>query len=60
MAFRLNYFIVIIYFVPIICRILERKPDTNAFVRTTTAVTMFNAGIKVTIFLFMSSMLNTM
>lgn len=29
------------------CRILERKADTNAFVRTTTAVTMFNAGVKV-------------
>uniref|UniRef100_A0A665VNH3 Peptidase M20 dimerisation domain-containing protein n=1 Tax=Echeneis naucrates TaxID=173247 RepID=A0A665VNH3_ECHNA len=27
-------------------RVLERKPDTNAFVRTTTAVTMFNGGIK--------------
>lgn len=26
---------------------MERKPDTNAFVRTTTAVTMFNAGVKV-------------
>ncbi|XP_038577961.1 N-fatty-acyl-amino acid synthase/hydrolase PM20D1.2-like [Micropterus salmoides] len=30
-------------------RILERKPDTNAFVRTTTAVTMFNAGVKVNV-----------
>uniref|UniRef100_A0A3Q4B9W0 Peptidase M20 dimerisation domain-containing protein n=1 Tax=Mola mola TaxID=94237 RepID=A0A3Q4B9W0_MOLML len=30
-------------------RVLERKPDTNAFVRTTTAVTMFNAGVKVNI-----------
>lgn len=29
------------------CRILERKADTNAFVRTTTAVTMFTAGVKV-------------
>lgn len=26
---------------------MERRPDTNAFVRTTTAVTMFNAGVKV-------------
>uniref|UniRef100_A0A671V903 Peptidase M20 domain containing 1, tandem duplicate 2 n=1 Tax=Sparus aurata TaxID=8175 RepID=A0A671V903_SPAAU len=30
-------------------RVLERKPDTNAFVRTTTAVTMFNAGVKVNV-----------
>ncbi|MEQ2205643.1 hypothetical protein XENOCAPTIV_006996, partial [Xenoophorus captivus] len=30
-------------------RVLERKPLTNAFVRTTTAVTMFNAGVKVNI-----------
>uniref|UniRef100_A0A8C2ZQZ1 Peptidase M20 domain containing 1, tandem duplicate 1 n=1 Tax=Cyclopterus lumpus TaxID=8103 RepID=A0A8C2ZQZ1_CYCLU len=29
--------------------VLERKPDTNAFVRTTTAVTMFNSGVKVNI-----------
>lgn len=36
------------------CRVLERKPDTNAFVRTTTAVTMFNAGIKVQIHIFTS------
>lgn len=28
-------------------RILERKPVSNAFVRTTTAVTFFNAGVKV-------------
>ncbi|KAF3860765.1 hypothetical protein F7725_001020, partial [Dissostichus mawsoni] len=34
-------------FAPLLGRILERKPDTNAFVRTTTAVTMFNAGVKV-------------
>uniref|UniRef100_A0A8C1QG18 Peptidase M20 domain containing 1, tandem duplicate 2 n=1 Tax=Cyprinus carpio TaxID=7962 RepID=A0A8C1QG18_CYPCA len=26
-----------------------RKPDTNAFVRTTTAVTMFNSGVKINI-----------
>uniref|UniRef100_A0A8C2FNU6 Peptidase M20 domain containing 1, tandem duplicate 2 n=1 Tax=Cyprinus carpio TaxID=7962 RepID=A0A8C2FNU6_CYPCA len=32
-----------------ICRVLERKPDTNAFVRTTTAVTMFNSGVKINI-----------
>ncbi|KAF6721255.1 putative carboxypeptidase PM20D1 [Oryzias melastigma] len=30
-------------------RIFERKPDMNAFVRTTTAVTMFNAGVKVNV-----------
>ncbi|CAG04004.1 unnamed protein product [Tetraodon nigroviridis] len=30
-------------------RILERKADTNALVRTTTAVTMFNAGVKVNV-----------
>uniref|UniRef100_A0A452IJL2 Peptidase M20 dimerisation domain-containing protein n=1 Tax=Gopherus agassizii TaxID=38772 RepID=A0A452IJL2_9SAUR len=28
------------------CRILEQKPSTNALVRTTTAITLFNAGIK--------------
>uniref|UniRef100_A0A7N8X4W5 Peptidase M20 domain containing 1, tandem duplicate 1 n=1 Tax=Mastacembelus armatus TaxID=205130 RepID=A0A7N8X4W5_9TELE len=33
-------------FSPLIGWVLERKPDTNAFVRTTTAVTMFNAGVK--------------
>ncbi|XP_049921813.1 N-fatty-acyl-amino acid synthase/hydrolase PM20D1.2 [Epinephelus moara] len=36
-------------FAPLLSRVLERKPDTNAFVRTTTAVTMFNAGVKVNI-----------
>lgn len=30
-------------------RILESKPSTNAFLRTTTAVTQFNAGVKVCI-----------
>ncbi len=29
------------------CSVLEGQPDTNAFVRTTTAVTMFNSGVKV-------------
>ncbi|XP_053705468.1 N-fatty-acyl-amino acid synthase/hydrolase PM20D1.2 isoform X1 [Synchiropus splendidus] len=33
-------------FSPMLGRVLERKSDTNALVRTTTAVTMFNAGIK--------------
>ncbi|MED6293247.1 hypothetical protein CHARACLAT_008797 [Characodon lateralis] len=36
-------------FSPLLGRVLERKPLTNAFVRTTTAVTMFNAGVKVNI-----------
>ncbi|XP_024915304.1 N-fatty-acyl-amino acid synthase/hydrolase PM20D1.2 isoform X2 [Cynoglossus semilaevis] len=34
-------------FSPLIGRVLEKQPHTNSFVRTTTAVTMFNAGIKV-------------
>ncbi|KAG1961968.1 M20/M25/M40 family metallo-hydrolase [Pimephales promelas] len=29
--------------------ILEGQPDTNAFVRTTTAVTMFNSGVKINV-----------
>ncbi|KAM9785961.1 N-fatty-acyl-amino acid synthase/hydrolase PM20D1.2-like [Neosynchiropus ocellatus] len=33
-------------FSPLLGRVLERKSDTNALVRTTTAVTMFNAGVK--------------
>uniref|UniRef100_A0A8C1AII5 Peptidase M20 dimerisation domain-containing protein n=2 Tax=Cyprinus carpio TaxID=7962 RepID=A0A8C1AII5_CYPCA len=32
-----------------ICRVLERINNTNAFVRTTTAVTMFNSGVKINI-----------
>ncbi|KAM3618368.1 uncharacterized protein V6R79_019703 [Siganus canaliculatus] len=36
-------------FSPLLARVLESKPDTNAFVRTTTAVTMFNAGVKVNV-----------
>ncbi|XP_073325968.1 N-fatty-acyl-amino acid synthase/hydrolase PM20D1.2 [Pagrus major] len=36
-------------FAPLLGRVLERKSDTNAFVRTTTAVTMFNAGVKVNV-----------
>ncbi|XP_062315377.1 N-fatty-acyl-amino acid synthase/hydrolase PM20D1.2-like [Osmerus eperlanus] len=36
-------------FSPIIGRFMERRPDTNAFVRTTTAVTMFNSGVKVNV-----------
>ncbi|NP_001344407.1 N-fatty-acyl-amino acid synthase/hydrolase PM20D1 precursor [Mus musculus] len=36
-------------FHPIVSRIMERNPITNALVRTTTALTMFNAGIKVNV-----------
>ncbi|XP_074609923.1 N-fatty-acyl-amino acid synthase/hydrolase PM20D1-like [Acropora palmata] len=33
-------------FGPILTRFLERKPTTNAFLRTTTAVTIFKSGVK--------------
>ncbi|KAG9328503.1 hypothetical protein JZ751_013495, partial [Albula glossodonta] len=36
-------------FSPLLGRIMERKSDTNAFVRTTTAVTMFNSGVKINV-----------
>lgn len=36
-------------FRPIVSRVMERNPITNALVRTTTALTMFNAGIKVNV-----------
>ncbi|KAM6981573.1 N-fatty-acyl-amino acid synthase/hydrolase PM20D1.2 [Tautogolabrus adspersus] len=36
-------------FSPLLGRILEKKSDTNAFVRTTTAVTIFNSGVKVNV-----------
>ncbi|XP_055748128.1 N-fatty-acyl-amino acid synthase/hydrolase PM20D1.2-like [Salvelinus fontinalis] len=36
-------------FSPLLGRVMERRPDTNAFVRTTTAITMFNSGVKVNI-----------
>ncbi|XP_053499242.1 N-fatty-acyl-amino acid synthase/hydrolase PM20D1.2 [Ictalurus furcatus] len=36
-------------FNPLMSRVMERRPDMNAFVRTTTAVTMFNAGVKVNV-----------
>ncbi|XP_053096674.1 N-fatty-acyl-amino acid synthase/hydrolase PM20D1.2 isoform X2 [Pangasianodon hypophthalmus] len=36
-------------FSPLMSRVMERKPDLNAFVRTTTAVTMFNSGVKVNV-----------
>lgn len=33
-------------FTPIISRVLEKQTSSNALVRTTTAITMFNAGVK--------------
>ncbi|XP_062397951.1 N-fatty-acyl-amino acid synthase/hydrolase PM20D1.2-like [Sardina pilchardus] len=36
-------------FTPLLNRVMERRPDTNAFVRTTTAITMFNSGVKVNV-----------
>ncbi|KAM9856158.1 N-fatty-acyl-amino acid synthase/hydrolase PM20D1.2-like [Aulostomus maculatus] len=36
-------------FSPLLSRVLEMKQDTNALVRTTTAVTMFNAGVKMNV-----------
>ncbi|XP_062998690.1 N-fatty-acyl-amino acid synthase/hydrolase PM20D1 isoform X2 [Elgaria multicarinata webbii] len=33
-------------FAPLIGRFLEQKPSTNALVRTTTAITIFHAGVK--------------
>ncbi|KAM6236901.1 N-fatty-acyl-amino acid synthase/hydrolase PM20D1 [Porphyrio hochstetteri] len=36
-------------FSPIVSRVLASKPSTNALIRTTTAVTMFNAGIKINV-----------
>ncbi|XP_029013325.1 N-fatty-acyl-amino acid synthase/hydrolase PM20D1.2-like isoform X2 [Betta splendens] len=36
-------------FSPLLGRVLEMKPETNAFVRTTTAVTIFNSGVKVNV-----------
>ncbi|KAG9269546.1 N-fatty-acyl-amino acid synthase/hydrolase PM20D1 [Astyanax mexicanus] len=36
-------------FTPLMSRVMERTPTTNAFVRTTTAVTMFNSGVKVNV-----------
>uniref|UniRef100_A0A8C1AJ21 Peptidase M20 dimerisation domain-containing protein n=1 Tax=Cyprinus carpio carpio TaxID=630221 RepID=A0A8C1AJ21_CYPCA len=37
------------FFSPLLSRVLERINNTNAFVRTTTAVTMFNSGVKINI-----------
>ncbi|ELT99544.1 hypothetical protein CAPTEDRAFT_222768 [Capitella teleta] len=36
-------------FTPAVSWMLSRKPTTNAIIRTTTAVTMFNAGVKVNV-----------
>ncbi|NXA52593.1 P20D1 hydrolase, partial [Nothocercus julius] len=36
-------------FSPVVSRILSWKPSTNALIRTTTAVTMFNAGVKINV-----------
>ncbi|XP_036610840.1 N-fatty-acyl-amino acid synthase/hydrolase PM20D1-like [Trichosurus vulpecula] len=36
-------------FGPIVSRVLEKSPITNAMLRTTAAVTMFNAGIKINV-----------
>lgn len=36
-------------FRPIVSRLMERNPITNALVRTTTALTIFNAGVKVNV-----------
>ncbi|NWY03313.1 P20D1 hydrolase, partial [Nothoprocta ornata] len=36
-------------FSPIVSRILSWTPSTNALIRTTTAVTMFNAGVKINV-----------
>ncbi|MBZ3880675.1 putative carboxypeptidase PM20D1 [Sciurus carolinensis] len=36
-------------FQPLVSRILEKNEMTNAMIRTTTALTMFNAGIKVNV-----------
>ncbi|XP_004641244.1 N-fatty-acyl-amino acid synthase/hydrolase PM20D1 [Octodon degus] len=36
-------------FQPLVSRLMDRNPITNALVRTTTAVTMFHAGIKVNV-----------
>ncbi|KAM9343441.1 N-fatty-acyl-amino acid synthase/hydrolase PM20D1.2 [Pholidichthys leucotaenia] len=36
-------------FSPLLARVLEREAVSNALIRTTTAVTMFNAGVKVNV-----------
>ncbi|XP_052781176.1 N-fatty-acyl-amino acid synthase/hydrolase PM20D1.2-like isoform X3 [Mya arenaria] len=36
-------------FKPVISWVMSRKPATNAIIRTVTAVTMFNAGIKINV-----------
>ncbi|XP_003474718.1 N-fatty-acyl-amino acid synthase/hydrolase PM20D1 [Cavia porcellus] len=36
-------------FQPLVSRLIDRNPITNAMIRTTTAVTMFHAGVKVNV-----------
>ncbi|XP_004610123.2 N-fatty-acyl-amino acid synthase/hydrolase PM20D1 [Sorex araneus] len=36
-------------FRPLVSRLMEKNDITNAFIRTTTALTMFNAGVKVNV-----------
>ncbi|XP_018617735.2 N-fatty-acyl-amino acid synthase/hydrolase PM20D1.2 [Scleropages formosus] len=36
-------------FGPLLVRVMQRRPDSNALVRTTTAVTKFNAGVKINV-----------
>ncbi|TRY84764.1 hypothetical protein DNTS_027446 [Danionella cerebrum] len=36
-------------FSSLLSSVLEGQPDTNAFIRTTTAVTMFNSGVKINV-----------
>ncbi|KAM3935401.1 N-fatty-acyl-amino acid synthase/hydrolase PM20D1 [Leptodactylus fuscus] len=46
-AFPLNVMMANLWlFAPIISRVLEQTPSSNAIVRTTTAITIFNAGVK--------------
>lgn len=46
-AFPLNVMMANLWlFSPIISRVLEQTPSSNALVRTTTAITIFNAGVK--------------
>ncbi|XP_044144376.1 N-fatty-acyl-amino acid synthase/hydrolase PM20D1-like isoform X1 [Bufo gargarizans] len=46
-AFPLNVMMANLWlFSPIISRVLEQKPSSSAIVRTTTAITIFNAGVK--------------
>jgi hypothetical protein len=44
---RMNFVLSFCVFFCLICRVLSGSPSTDALLRTTTAVTRFNAGIKV-------------